>query len=105
MKLIAANSVDLDKSDLTKSLEEINLFPRKMGATGGLTRVFYSDEHDSFEMLLQPSTAGYTVSCRLNNRQSYQLNGIFWGQSRCIGDVMLRACSAPAATTIEEFFN
>lgn len=104
MKMLDTNTIELSKSDLLLSLDEINEFPRKMGATGGLTRVFYKDEHDAFAMLLQPSNLGFSVSCRLNNRQSFQLNGVTWSGFSKIGSIMLSASNAPKQMKIEDFF-
>jgi hypothetical protein len=99
------NVVVLNRADLHAALADINVFPRRCGAESGLTRAVYSDDYDTFEMLLQPSNAGFSVSCRLNGQQAYQLNGRMWDRASKIGDVMLVAAAAPERSEIEGFFS
>jgi hypothetical protein len=99
------NVVVLSRADLHAALAEVSVYPRHCGADSGLTRAVYSDDYDTFEMLLQPSNAGFSVSCRLNGQQAYQLNGRMWNRASKIGDVMLVAAAAPALTEIDGFFS
>jgi hypothetical protein len=99
------NVVVLSRADLQTALADVSVYPRLCGADSGLTRAVYIDAFDTFEMLLQPSNAGFSVSCRLNGQQAYQLNGRMWGRAVKIGDIMLVAAGAPALTEIEGFFS
>lgn len=99
------NVVVLCRADLHAALADVSVYPRRCGADSGLTRAVYCDDYDTFEMLLQPSNDGFSVSCRLNGQQAYQLNGCMWGRAAKIGDVMLVAAGAPALTEIERFFS
>jgi hypothetical protein len=98
------NVVLLEKSDLSKSLNSIDKLVRDQEHRCGLTHAVYKDEHDEFEMVIQDSTRGYSVSCRLNDRHSHILNTRFFSRSTSIGDVMLIAADALAGMTAKEFF-
>lgn len=70
----------------------------------GLPTITYRDEWDSFVLTISRSNRGYSVNCRLNNQQTYQLNGLLYQGGTPIGEVMLLAASAPDNATIDEFF-
>lgn len=104
------NTITLTREQLTRSLDSI--FSEVMSRPGrmGLPRVSYTDEFDIFEMRLERTTRGYSVSCRLNNSQSYQLNTRFFDWSLPIGIPMMVAANATwpagryAEDVVREFF-
>lgn len=105
MEITENNVVQLQKTDLECTIGEIDSFAKQSPEHAGLTRARYTDEHDDFEMLLQPSNSGWQVSCRLNNQTSYQLNNRFFGRGTSICSVMLIAAGAPAGTDPLKFFS
>lgn len=98
------NTITLTHSDLERSLGSIFQEIHDQQGRVGLPRVSYKDEFDKFEMRLEKTNRGFSVSCSLNNRTAYQLNNLHFAPQVLIGEVMLRATNAPAGLSINAFF-
>lgn len=99
-----SNCITISKADLGRTLKSIYTEVMQREGRAGLPRISYQDDHDSFEMLLTDSNRGFSVSCRLNNSQSYQLNGQFFAGASAIGQVMLVAAGANYGDDYVAFF-
>lgn len=100
----ANNTLTLTQADLSRSFASLHQEVRSRPGRTGCTRLNYADQYDEFQMLIQPSTAGFSMSCRLNGSQSYQLSGLFFKGFAMIGEAMLIAADAPKDKTVAEFF-
>jgi hypothetical protein len=98
------NTKTLTKADLKTSVEDLHAAVMRRPGRVGQPELTYQDKFDLYEMRIQRSNIGYTVSCRLNDKHSHQLNGKFFVGSKPLGEIMLIAAAAPSDETIDTFF-
>lgn len=100
----------LTRADLVRPLAHIFTQAREAQGGEGWPYLFYSDQHDTFEMRLTPSNGHgmgtqYSLSCFLNGRAARQLNSQLFAWDTPIGRVMMMAAGASPLLEIEEFFS
>ncbi|MCY1357798.1 hypothetical protein D9M69_443050 [compost metagenome] len=98
------NRIEITQADLHTTVHDLHERIRITEGRGGQPRVSYRDNFDRFEMRIERTNLGYSISCMLNGEYSHQLNGRFWPGNTHIGNIMLRAAGAPDSATIDTFF-